>query len=1134
MIMEEYFATLNRGLDKAMSVAQAARAKGLDPEPFVEIIPAEDVAGRVEGIVGPKGIAARIREMEQEGKPREILAFDVVKEIIAKRADYGVAERERAIDQSVRTGVGIMTEGVLVAPTEGIAKIRIRKNPDGSEYLSVYFSGPIRSAGGTVAALSVVLADFARQQFGIADYRPTDTEVERYVEEVNIYDARAARLQYKPPDEDVRQIVRNCPVCIDGDPTEEFEVSVYKGLERVETDRIRGGIALVVCEGIAQKAAKVLRYTKKIGVNWAWLEGLVKIAKKEGKAEIKPNEKFLDDLVAGRPIFSYPSEKGGFRLRYGRTRMTGIAAKAIHPATMVLLDDFPAIGTQLKLERPGKGCVVTPCDSIEGPAVKLDDGSVVQVNSLEEAEMVRERVVKILFLGDILVSYGDFQKSNHPLVPGGYCEEQWLAELERAAKAKNEAPPKVDARNVSFDEAVKISQRYGIPLAPRFTCFWHDVDAQALRQLADWLATGKLSYDWFRLKEFRVEASPAKSVLEDLCVPHKIDGKFVVLEPEHAAALLSSLGMLANKAITLERFNKAWATEKTALQLVNELSGVKIKAKAPTYIGSRMGRPEKAKERLMKPAPHVLFPIGGVGGKVRSIAKAYRSSKEKERFEGKGLEVEVARLYCPNCKIVGVKYKCDVCGARAVLERVCTRCGREAQGDACPVCKGPTRAYDSRPINLAKLIDEAVARVGEMPDEVKGVIGLVSETKSPEMIDKGLLRARHGIFVFRDGTVRFDATDVPLTHFYPKEIGVSVEKLRELGYAKDADGNELKKDDQLAELRPQDVLLSDRGAEYFLRVCRFVDDLLVYVYGLPPFYNTQKREDLLGQMVITLAPHTSCGVLGRVIGFTRARVGYAHPYMIAARRRNCDGDEDSTMLLLDALINFSKKFLPEKRGGQMDASLVMTTVINPLEVDDEVHAMDICASYPAEFYELAEAFASPAEAKIEQVSGRLGKPEEYSGLRFSHSASSINAGPIETRYVKFKSMGEKVDTQFRLCSKIRAVNLKDSAERVILSHFLPDLYGNLRSFSRQTLRCVDCNSKYRRAPLSGKCDRCGGKLVLTISKGGIEKYLKISQAMVEKYDLPNYLKQRLMLLERDISSIFEDETKKQFSLEQFM
>ncbi|MDD5317520.1 MAG: DNA polymerase II large subunit, partial [Candidatus ainarchaeum sp.] len=419
-------------------------------------------------------------------------------------------------------------------------------------------------------------------------------------------------------------------------------------------------------------------------------------------------------------------------------------------------------------------------------------------------------------------------------------------------------------------------------------------------------------------------------------------------------------------------------------------------------------------------------------------------------------------------------------------------------------------------------------------DEVKGVQGLISDTKMPEPLEKGLLRAKYGVFVFRDGTIRFDATDVPLTHFYPREVGVPVEKLREIGYARDASGAELVSQEQLLELKPQDILVSDRGGEYFLKATKFIDDLLVYVYGLPPFYNAKTRDDLVGHMVITLSPHTSCGVLGRIAGFSRARVGYAHPYMIAARRRNCDGDEDSAMLLLDALINFSKAFLPAKRGGHMDASLVLTKIIDPSEVDDEVHAMETCSAYPLQLYEAAEKLAPSGEVEIESVKARLGKENQYSGLNFTHRASSINDGPIETRYVQFKSMSEKVASQFALSEKIRAVNVPDSVERVILSHFLPDLYGNLRSFSRQELRCVDCNSKYRRVPLSGKCLRCGGKLVLTISKGGITKYLKISQRLAEKYGLPTYLKQRLMLIEQDINSVFEDETEKQFSLGQFM
>jgi len=131
-------------------------------------------------------------------------------------------------------------------------------------------------------------------------------------------------------------------------------------------------------------------------------------------------------------------------------------------------------------------------------------------------------------------------------------------------------------------------------------------------------------------------------------------------------------------------------------------------------------------------------------------------------------------------------------------------------------------------------------------------------------------------------------------------------------------------------------------------------------------------------------------------------------------------------------------------------------------------------------------------------------------------------------------MQEKIDWEFNLEKKIRAVDERDVAEKLILSHFLPDLYGNLHSFSRQIFRCGGCNMKYRRVPLLGKCRKCGGKLLLTINKGGIEKYLKISKRMAEEYNLPDYLKQRLALIESDIASVFEDEKQKQMELADFL
>jgi DNA polymerase II large subunit len=131
-------------------------------------------------------------------------------------------------------------------------------------------------------------------------------------------------------------------------------------------------------------------------------------------------------------------------------------------------------------------------------------------------------------------------------------------------------------------------------------------------------------------------------------------------------------------------------------------------------------------------------------------------------------------------------------------------------------------------------------------------------------------------------------------------------------------------------------------------------------------------------------------------------------------------------------------------------------------------------------------------------------------------------------------MLEKVRHQLALARKIRAVDERDVAQRVIESHFLPDLAGNLRAFSKQTIRCVNCNAKYRRVPLNGKCKRCGGKLVLTVSKGSVEKYLEVTKTLINEYNLDDYLRQRIEIIEMSISSVFDNDAAKQVSLSDFI
>ena len=50
-------------------------------------------------------------------------------------------------------------------------------------------------------------------------------------------------------------------------------------------------------------------------------------------------------------------------------------------------------------------------------------------------------------------------------------------------------------------------------------------------------------------------------------------------------------------------------------------------------------------------------------------------------------------------------------------------------------------------------------------------------------------------------------TELPLSHFKPKEVEVSIEKLKELGYEKDHYGRTLVDENQILELKPHDILL---------------------------------------------------------------------------------------------------------------------------------------------------------------------------------------------------------------------------------------------------------------------------------------------------------------------------------------
>ena len=1599
--LDNYFREIDQKVAKTYKVAERARKVGHDPEEHVGVHIAKNMAERVEGLIGAllpqiinSGLAKRIQELESKyGKLDWRVALSIALEVSNEKF-CKFENKTQAMESGIRVGLAYLTLGVVSSPLEGFVELKLKKRRDGKEYFCLMYSGPIRSAGGTAGAFSAVIADYIRKKKGYDVYDATEKEIRRMVTELYDYHERVANLQYLPNEKEIRFLVENLPVQIDGDPSEKIDVSNHKDLDRIETNKIRSGACLVLGECLAQKASKLWNimsvWAKDFELaHWAFLDDFVLLQKRvkakdeRSDGKILPVYTFIEDLVAGRPVLTYPLASGGFRLRYGRSRISGYSSTSIHPATMHILNKYIATGTQLKIERPGKATAVTVCDTIEGPIVKLRDDSVLRLDNDAVARKLSEEVKEILFLGDILISYGDFYNRAHSLVPPGYCEEWWILEVEQASVGKfgtidfdklaswieidksflerlfkSPTNTKIDAKT-----ALAISRKLNVPLHPKYTYHWKLISAEDFFELLKNLGKAKTTLnEGVPAKLVMKFEEKLKSTLDNLGMPHLVANKEYIVIEDDDAQIISEIFDL-NKPC----YDISDAKDRDIISIVNEFSNVKIRDKSGVFIGARMGRPEKAKMRKLTGSPHVLFPIGEEGGRLRSFQDTFANNK---------ITAEFPIFYCNECKKETIFSVCEGCDKKTERRHYCYKCGIIKEN----VCvHGGAFTYSKQTIDINSYFSNYLKKldITAYPDLIKGVRGTSNKNHTPEHFVKGIFRAKYDICVNKDGTIRYDMTQLPITHFKPKEIGTSIDKLKELGYEEDIHGSTLVNDEQILELFPQDVILPacsqspELGSDkILLKTSFFIDEMLETFYKTDRFYNIKREEDLPGILVAAIAPHTSAAIVGRVIGFSKTQGFFASPMFHAATRRdclgydnyvsikengiwkiekvgefierinpnrivdsfgtlakkitaytysnpgqgkvievtkhplskmlkiyledgrkieltknhkvyvkgkketracnlkngdklmvgykrnvesidikdlflpeifsdrddimlrgirnylnkfeklskhdnlyqrgsypilfvkqflnkhnktmydlpsetkiaikrdnvclpikipldeelleviglyiaegymrknnskkgfyqlsiagneeiknltkkvfyshfnlkpsyenndqvtfssriiyelfsdylrmghnaknkriprlflnlkkdklaallrgyfegdgsvslgqirvacdtvseglkydlsfvlsrfsiftkfyeyekvpkfkankiiilsnfvknfkqigfiserknkilneicsrnpkgsqididknyayskivkidqtdikisyclnvspqhnfftndilvhNCDGDEASVTLLLDLFINFSKQYLPDTRGSTQDAPIVLTSKLIPAEVDDMAFDLDIGWRYPLEFYDACLNYKRPRDVYIERLGKRLETEGQYNGFGFTHDVSDLNSGVLCSAYKIVPSMEEKLKGQMELADKIRAVDASDVARLVIEKHLIRDIRGNLRKFSMQQFRCSNCNEKYRRPPLVGKCLKCGGRIIFTISEGSIIKYLEPAISLADKYDLPSYLKQNLELTKRGVESLFGREKEKQEGL----
>ncbi len=1090
-----YYSNLSKETYSIFEHAALAKSTLVDSSGIIEPKIAFDLADRV-AKMHEIDIAEPLREiLKINGK--ELSALILAKDIALGKYSLPEAPLEEKLDLAVRVGLAIITEGVTIAPLQGISEVKIKKNKDGTDYLSVSIAGPMRSAGGTESAVTLLIADHVRKIAGLSKFQANsfDDETGRFVEELRIYEREASSFQFHILDEDIEHVISNLPVELAGVDTDPFEVVNHKGMTRIQTDRVRGGALRVLNDGLIGRSKKLLKRIEMYNLDgWEWLNDL-KGAVQTGDNQEDAAAKRMREVITGRSVLSMPNKLGGFRLRYGRACNTGFAAVGFHPVVAEILDHTIAVGTQVKIDIPGKGATVAFVDTIETPTVRLQNGDVVKIKDVKHGIEIKNKIEKILHLGDVLITFGDFLENNAQLVPSGYVEEIWIEQLKEIiskSEAKNPFLEQFLIKTPSVDEALKISLDYNFSLHPHYLYYWDKISLEELDQLlqAKNVNENKIEY-----------STEKKKILEKLGTPHKVENQSIILENEEAKIFFNLLFL-----------TKPEINDLSIPEILSISSKIKINNKFSTSIGVRIGRPEKAAPRQMKPPTHTLFPISDKGGPTRDLLKASRN----EHFFA-----NIHNRFCEQCNEPSIGINCSNCGKKTSVIFRCNNCRDTLTEPFCEKCKRKAPAHSHKEFPLKSRLLLAQEKMGLRAKEpFKGLKELISQDKIAEPLEKGLVRQIFGLTTFKDGTIRFDATNSPLTQFKPSWIGTSIEKLKELGYSHDIDGKPLENIDQIIELRMQDVVIPEESGKYLVSTCKYIDTLLTKFYGKSSFYNVNNPEELIGHLIIGLAPHTSVGIVGRVIGYTDTHVCFGTPNWHSAKRRDADGDADSIMLLMDSLLNFSRQFLSDRIGGLMDAPLLVQPLVLPHESQPQAHNLEVTKIFPLEFFEstIQQSKASDVTS-VEIIKSRLETKRQFFDYHFTHFTSSLTTSKSRSAYSTLGSMLDKFDMQVKNAELINVVNPSELVSNVISTHLVPDIMGNLRAYARQSFRCTACGKSYRRMPLIQTCV-CGHKLIATITRGSVEKYLKLAKRLVDKYDVGEYQRGRIHALSDEIELVF--------------
>ena len=527
------------------------------------------------------------------------------------------------------------------------------------------------------------------------------------------------------------------------------------------------------------------------------------------------------------------------------------------------------------------------CDTVEGPIVELTDGTLTAVNEPARAARAPPRVRRLVDLGEILVAFGEFLENNRALVPGAYSLAWHLEELAAAGATDRAGAPTI-VRGGGRGRGRRTASR-STPVArcsgTTFTAGEIRRSRRGSRPRGAWSSGGSTS---------RTTPPERRSCSSGWGVPHgpRRPGLRLEREPTPSGRSWGPRPRRPRRD-SLVRAVRARPDRRGPSRYVSRLAGCTRSGPArPRGSALASAAPRRRTSADGARTCTCCFRSGPRAVRTRSVSEAARA-----RRCGDGIRVALGLRRVP-----GVPPH-DRLAPVPVRHPHRTRPASVVQQ---PLPVAPIWSRRGRPrLDLAKT------------PVVKGVKGLTSPGKVPELIEKGILRAPAPDLGLpgRDGPFR---PHRPAPHALPPGRDRTAGRACASPRLHDrlVRASRLSRREQLVELCPQDLMVVPQCGTTFAQLAEFVDEELVAPLQPGTVLRGEPRDRPRRGASSSRSHRTRPG--GRragSIGFTDAEACFAHPVFHAAKRRNCDGDEDSVTLLLDALLNFSRSYLPESRGA---------------------------------------------------------------------------------------------------------------------------------------------------------------------------------------------------------------------------